>query len=596
MGNLTIKDALQHKAVAGAYARAVAAVNTVRHSRLLLEELAEHTNGATPPRVVVVRWRTAIPVIDFVVKHQASLEALGGEASVSIEDAKLLGVVRGVLEPLDILLAYAQSDVGGDAFFLFSRACKAIGDVVKELGRVVMPNTNAFSALSRALVMDVHLEDWWEFVKNRASRRFFSHKTTYFKDADEPGACDYFEADEFPAPEGASESDSELDTVEDPKEDATEDPDEDSDKGRYRRFNYTTPTAVQAAFGCSPFKSAYQLGVAHKAFKDCITDDDVLRNGAHAVLAIRYMIDWEWRSEVDKPGAIASDEAAGQDPMALMLVAFAGTKGTADPIHAALKVVTNFQQKQELMELFKTAPQMVTHHDPDSERSFMRSWVDLADREARWLGRVLRLVLSAPLRSTKCESDFSLFQHVLAPRRNRLSRTLLAAFMLVKKNPDLADVEEAQRDPAIKVRVTGPMDVFTAKARAVTAASVSGFACSAASAAVAGATAAPVAADVVEVEQEPEDEVIIAYAEGSVQPHAPPAAAVAAPVRVQRARRRRADSDDDDDDDDDDDGSHEEPDMVWHRVKTRTGRVVKVARAAVIAQRILPDAGRLGGQ
>ncbi len=57
---------------------------------------------------------------------------LGGEATVSVEDAKLLSVVRGVLEPLDMLIAHAQSDVGGGV-----RAhvhCKAVGDVIKETG------------------------------------------------------------------------------------------------------------------------------------------------------------------------------------------------------------------------------------------------------------------------------------------------------------------------------------------------------------------------------------------------------------------------------------------------------------------------------
>ncbi len=64
------------------------------------------------------------------------------------------------------------------------------------------------------------------------------------------------------------------------------------------------------------------------------------------------------------------------------------------------------------------------------EKDFLREWVRLATEQSTWVEKLLRTVLSAPCRSTKCESDFSIVQHILAPRRLRM---MIAAYMFCKR-------------------------------------------------------------------------------------------------------------------------------------------------------------------
>jgi len=572
MGNLTIKDALRHPAVASAYQRALAIVNKLRVSRAMSEKLSQFTNKR-PPRAVDVRWRTALPVIDFVVANQENLELVSSELALTVDEATKLGVVRGVLEPLDILLAQAQSDVGGNAFFLYSRVCKAVGDIRKGVGRMLKPNSYELINLTAAAVADLSV--WHAYVLERTKERFFSFDTTHFTDTEENADEDQDEdEDEFEVDPPVARMDADMgDGADDDDMGAGDDSAPTTvNRGRFRKFNFMMTASVLVAFALSPLKSAYELAVAFGAMDDKLRRTDDSRSGVHHVLALRYCIDLVWSREVDSPGPVASDGSGDLDPFAVMLMKSDGR--VADPIGAAAKVITNFQQKPQLIDLFQKVRLKVQTHDPAGEREFMKSWVALADAEAPWLGAVLRAVLTAPLRSCKCESDFSLLQHVLAPRRTRLSRSMLAAYMLVKKNPDLAVITE-KGTPNKSNKVVGPMDrMFKPKARAQVAAAVA-----------AGGDA------VVTIDAEPDADAaastpgaVIAGSDSTAADDAPAAAvdrrAAGTPPSSRAAAAPPARELDV--------APSDEPDMAWCEVRTRSGRIAKVARPVDVAARIMP--------
>jgi hypothetical protein len=103
-------------------------------------------------------------------------------------------------------------------------------------------------------------------------------------------------------------------------------------------------------------------------------------------------------------------------------------------MRAARSCVEEFTASSDLGDLFirfLSTPE--SEQTLEAQRRFIYEWVGLADKHASWLGKLLRIVLVAPCRSTKCESDFSLVQHILAPRRLRMSRTTLAAYLFCKR-------------------------------------------------------------------------------------------------------------------------------------------------------------------
>jgi hypothetical protein len=249
------------------------------------------------------------------------------------------------------------------------------------------------------------------------------------------------------------------------------------------------------------------------------------------------MTDPDWRETVEGRPHAAS---GGAGPPAIgILGILQGMQSATNPIDAAAAAIQTFVESDALKKLFIDYLALAEdQRTADVEKTFVRKWAELANESAAWIGHLVRAVVIAPLRSTGPESDFSIVQHIHGPRRQRLSRVTLAAYVLCKRAR--AYVTEPRASVGITKEGTRDITSFAAPKRSTEEAA------SSSSRAVT------------------------------------PASSSSAPPMEPRARpsRRYADS------------SDEEPDLGEVQVTTRSGRLVKTVRAIEVANLITPNARR----
>ena len=204
--------------------------------------------------------------------------------------------------------------------------------------------------------------------------------------------------------------------------------------------------AVQAGFGLMPahFGSSFSYAVESGLLSDdVLVADDASRDPANALLALRFVIEPKFAEQVrasqglqvptaaaasSQSSAATSGWSAVFRPPAQRTVA--ETRGQS-ALEGAREDVRTFRSSRALADLFEE----LGNADVDSHymRTFVARWAEVAEKCAPWLGRAVRAVAVAPLRSTKAESDFSFLAHVVAPRRQRLNPLSIAAYMFARK-------------------------------------------------------------------------------------------------------------------------------------------------------------------
>ena len=95
------------------------------------------------------------------------------------------------------------------------------------------------------------------------------------------------------------------------------------------------------------------------------------------------------------------------------------------------------------------------------DNAFVRTWVELTDKDYPWIDEVLRATLAALLHPTVCEGNFSVVSHILAPRRLRMGRVMLAAAMFSETMPQY--MHEAPEIPRVTSAGTMPIEKFMAR-------------------------------------------------------------------------------------------------------------------------------------
>jgi hypothetical protein len=430
--NLLIKDALNHEAVLRVVDALKGWVKCIRKSRNAMECIAEQ--GISPPgRFVSSRWRSFMHLIRYFIKHATKLSHALPDLCMSNADVQVLRVVHALLEPVDLFIARAQADVAGDPFFFPLLLAKILAKMRKLQGfRMLVRDSEDATEPLGLLDLGSHLMVWKEFVQARFEERFFSLETHDFEDivAEESENEDEDEDEDADKADDAFGSDSDSDTP--PHARAA------AGKGRFRRFNVLMNSFTLAAYGCSPLRNAWNVILAEGALEGenatGIAGEENVDGIAH-LLQVRYLSDFSWSTAVDNPSSPAAIASAGNGSGAVALLQQQqGSVRRLDPMRAARSCVEEFTASSDLGDLFirfLSTPE--SEQTLEAQRRFIYEWVGLADKHASWLGKLLRIVLVAPCRSTKCESDFSLVQHILAPRRLRMSRTTLAAYLFCKR-------------------------------------------------------------------------------------------------------------------------------------------------------------------
>ena len=443
IGNLAIKDALQRTEVSSIVKHLQALVKSIRASRALMEAIKEQKIPA-PGRFVASRWRSFMALLRYFIVNAEQLANAHEGLAIPDADMFTMRVIYAVLEPLDLFIARAQADVAGDPFLLTFKAMRVLAKLKGKTLRLPTAKVTETGSSDDApkVVLEYEpvqrstlpttLQAWWRFVASRTEERFFSLETGDFEDIIQDGDD-----------ESAAERDSEAGV--DADDDAMEDDEEGDDesqgreratgigKGRFRRYNVLMNSYVLAAFAISPLTSAWKVALAEHALEG----DNALglageenTDGTLHALHIRYMYDNVWAQAVNNPASLAG--ALSGDGGALGLLS---SDRSVSPLDGAKQQIADFRKSTSLVEHFKSfflalAADKVTLQ---VEKEFLQGWVRLATEHSAWLGKLLRHVLAAPCRSTKCESDFSMVQHILAPRRLRMSRVMIAAYMFCKR-------------------------------------------------------------------------------------------------------------------------------------------------------------------
>ena len=535
-GNLLIHDALSHGFIGPLIETIVGHTKAIRHSRTLREAVVEQ-GIPTPGRLVTTRWRSLMRLIRYWVQNAAKLEAASDQFAIAPNDLNKLALVFGILEPVDLFIARSQADVAGDAFFIPIRVFGILAVYKKKQGfrKLVVDSTTTTPMV--AADFDTSLSSWLGFVTEPFEERFLSTNTADFEVVDD----------------GESDTDDDDECDDDDDVDEVDDGDNVEWRGPRARFKHQCllmHSAVLAAFGLSPLGSAWGAGVAEGALtsedaRQLVDDANV--DGVKQALLIRFMTDSDWRRAV-RTGARAGG-AGGATPAAGILGMLQGPhRVAANPIDSAATSIKNFVESDALKQLFVNYLQLAEDkRTPDVEKTFVVRWAELAHESAPWIGHVVRSILIAPLRSTGPESDFSIVQHIHGPRRQRISREVLAAYLLSKRAR--AYITEPRRDVGITKEGTKDITLFTAPKGAVPARATS----SSGGAAVEASSSSS----------------------SSSAPQTSPAQAA--------PRRRRAS-------DDDDDEEEEEPDLQANLVVTRSGRRAGAITTRQIADIITPDA------
>jgi len=442
--NLAIQDALKHEAVHALVEKVFSAIGSIRHSRDVKERIDDE-EIPRPGRFVKTRWRSALGAIKYIVTHATKLRQAHQDIAFSPSDLANLAVIFGFLQPLDAFILRGQASVAGDAFFLPMCLVHMLSAMKKSTGmrRLVVDSLD-----TEPLGMNdfgTSLRAWRQNVLAVVEERFFSFETEHFDDIDEDDSDD----------DGSS--DGELDS--------------DGDRAaervaglRFKRGNVLMHSAVRAAYGLSPLASIWRFAIDEGAVSgenaEGVAGED-MSDALRIALQIRYATDAEWRQVVADPargGGGGSPVAGGAGSTTLARLRQQATGTVADPVADAVSALKTFAASPALSTLFieyldiEPAKRSLAR-----DKKLLEDWVQLAEKQARWIGRLLRIILIAPLRSTKCESDFSILQHLQAPRRQRMSMRVLAAYMMCKRAR--AYVTEA---PAVKSRTAeGTKDILS---------------------------------------------------------------------------------------------------------------------------------------
>lgn len=566
VGNLLIRDAFNHASVRLMLMEVLASIKTIRKQRQLAEQLAA-TGIRVPGRAVTSRWRTLMNCVKYVVQNNDDLKAVDSELGLSDADVSALGIVHGVLAPFDLLITQLQSNSCGDGLFAFHKIVKAVGVLRTGDFQCLVPNTKDTTA-TKSTEFGTVLGPWYDFVVERAMARYLSHQVI----EDEEGSDD--DVDEGPSRDEEEDNDDDLLEADETNvfsDDEEEGEQRDRASGRFKRNNYIVHAAVIAIWALSPLKSPVEVakaeGALHPRDLPLYRDLDITKN----VLSIRHLVDPEWAELLSPRESEVGSRSVPRGAGAAGLLARVSRTVHADPVRAALDDITRFQNHADVMSLFVAilAPppaedaglEEVQGGEMDvedgvsgaqgslpvargvrkgkglgltaQEDEWMHTWVELGDKHCPWIGRVLRALLAAPLRSTVCESNFSVVSHILAPRRLRMGPVMLAATMFCKMMPQY--VQEPPDVPRVTTAGTKPIETFMARKGQPRVASAS-------SATTSTGTSS---AHAVRVEEEEED--------------------------------------------DNGDGDEEEPDMQHERVTTRSGRLVRVLRPVALASRVLPQ-------
>jgi len=525
--NLAIQDALKHGAVVQLVEKVFSALASTRSSRDIRERILEQGISA-PGRIVRTRWRTALKLIEYVVTNADKLAAADDELVFNQAEVSMLACIHGLLEPLDSFIVRGQADVAGDAFFL---PLNLIGMLAKMKTCEGLKKPCANSSEKAPLLsadFGAVLGPWREFVLAIVEERFFSFETEHFDDI-EP------ETDDDGGDDGATSA-------------------ERLSGMRFKRGNVLMHSAVRAIYALTPIASVWSHAVEERALSGdnavAMAEEDK-RKAIGIVLQLRYACDRDWRDAVDSrsssPVAAASSGAGNTLLQRLSQVASPRTSVVDDAAADLRRFAESPAVRAALLEYIGI---------PEAERplaadkALLHKWVEAADKQAVWLGKLLRTIIVAPLRSTKCESDFSILQHLQAPRRQRMSMKVLAAYMLCKRARSFVT-----EPPTTQARTTeGTLDILSYAAPRAPASRV----------------AAPrvVTSDVRAAAPSPQSTVDTPSA---------------APIEVLSDSDKEVDAE-----------PEEEADLKRVEVVTRSGRRARTFAAATVVQRIMPSGRRRG--
>ena len=491
--SLVVRSAVLASPLGPIVAKLMAMVKAVRHSRPLKEAIMTQ-QIKVPGRVVATRWHSTLPLIKYWVQNARALELAHDELKLSSIEVDTLAVAYGVLEPLDALIVRLQHHDAGDAFFVPLHLLELRHKLVAVQGlRRLVPDSTQTTEL-QAGDLDAALSAWKCAILTQITERFFSFETDDFEDVDDDD-----DDDDAAGPTAEEEDD------DDEEEETGDSSDVGASRLRIKRQNILMFSATRAAYAVSPLQSVWAYGVVDGALPSNdntkhLVEEDATDGLKHAVV-IRHLTDPEFRATFERGAAVASAQPSARAGTVLaQLQQRRAALETTDPVKVMTDALEAFRNAPEMVSLFtayiELRPEQRTR---DVDRKLLSDWVELGDKHAPWVGALLRVIFCAPMRSTKCEGDFSIVQHLQSSRRLRMSRVVLAAYMLAKR----ASKYVVEPSPGVTAERTKDITIFTApkgarKPLALSAASApvpASHATTSASAAAATAAAAAEASD-----------------------------------------------------------------------------------------------------
>ena len=432
--NLLIRDAFAYGWVARIVQKIMSGIKIIRKSRIFAEELKE-AGLQVPGRFVATRWRSLMKLIPFFVQHRERMSVLG-DVGLSLIEAAKIGMVWGVIKTFDDVVLASQEDTPADGFFLFSRVLEALSKLKNRTGVYLLPDSLDEAPLSEETLNQPEISEWLSFFETRAHDRFLCFDSDDFVDVPEEDMDDEDDAEEY---------------VEHAVSAAAVNPaagaplnQQRSNAGRFQKNNYLLHSAVLGLFALSPLKCAYDCLVdAGVVPRDQLAESDPTRDGLSHALAVRFLYDKDFAKSVTDPEVtVVSRPESGRPATGFSLfrklVAPDSRRGSETALEAARDELVGFRDSENVRKLFERIGAVSDKGEltPAVKAGFVADWLDLARKQASWIGALMEVLVSARMRSTECESDFSFLQHILAQRRQRLSGVVLAAYMFCNRASD----------------------------------------------------------------------------------------------------------------------------------------------------------------
>jgi len=407
-------DAIENFPLAKMQLEACRAV--VKESRRTKENrsILEDSGITSPPGFRKVRWNTCFKLLEWTFKYcNSNLSALIGHKDLRYLSIKYL---LASLKPLSDYVVHSQVFGPGDAYALTWELLQCTARFIDEdkgyfhypsmtdSGKIEWSYNVEFKALPFA-----ELSTWEDFsplrryIAGRLLGRFFD------------GAFNIQEDIKSSLPPNST-----------------------------RKSNLFDNIYVLATFALTPARFSFlkAFGIANDQ-----EHERIAAAAAQALLSFHKRLDPDYFIR-----SMSHDEAGSCTKQIKLDYAMFGPKNAqnppVDPIERHYWAVKSFVESSNLASIFQEYHSKASTDTMATKRQiFCKAWIEEAQNAFKnedWIAKVLRIVLSKPLTSVLCETNFKIAQAILSSGRLAMKRSMLRAYVLAQTSPELLTVGEAR--------------------------------------------------------------------------------------------------------------------------------------------------------